>query len=86
MRRLHGDRFEVASAGTIATRVRPEAIEAMAETGIDISRHRSKTIDEILGPNHALRNYGLRSCPGRRRLFIGPFPILAMTTFGEFAI
>ena len=42
-----GDRFEVESAGTRATSVRPEAIAAMKEIGIDISGHRSKTVDEF---------------------------------------
>lgn len=44
-----GDRFDVYSAGTRATFVRPEAIAVMAELGIDLSAHRSKTIDEFLG-------------------------------------
>lgn len=48
MRDYCGDRFEIASAGTIATAVRPQAIEAMKEIGIDISHHRSKAIDEFL--------------------------------------
>jgi arsenate reductase len=38
-----GDRYEVASAGTEASFVRPLAIQAMAELGIDISGHSSKT-------------------------------------------
>lgn len=42
-----GDRFDVFSAGTRATTVRPEAITVMAELGIDISGHRSKTVDEF---------------------------------------
>src|SRR5205085_2296946 len=42
-----GDRFDVASAGTHATRVRPEAIAVMREIGIDISGHRSKAVDEF---------------------------------------
>ena len=42
-----GDRFDVASAGTRATTVRPEAIAVMREIGIDISGHRSKTVDEF---------------------------------------
>src|SRR5687768_13250708 len=42
-----GDRFEVRSAGTAPTRVRPEAVEVMKEVGIDISRHRSKSVDEF---------------------------------------
>jgi arsenate reductase (thioredoxin) len=44
-----GDRFEVHSAGVAPTQVKPEAIEAMDEIGIDISRHRSKSVDEFLG-------------------------------------
>jgi len=42
-----GDRFEVFSAGTKPSRVRPEAIAAMQELGIDISAHRSKSVDEF---------------------------------------
>ncbi|MBL8166688.1 MAG: arsenate reductase ArsC [Acidobacteria bacterium] len=44
-----GDRFEVHSAGVKPSRVRPEAIQAMAEIGIDISGHWSKSVDEFLG-------------------------------------
>ena len=44
-----GDRFEVVSAGTKPSRVRPEAIAAMRELGIDISSHRSKGVDEFTG-------------------------------------
>jgi arsenate reductase len=47
-REMAGDRFEVASAGTKPSRVRPEALTAMAEIGIDISGHRSKSVDEFL--------------------------------------
>jgi arsenate reductase len=49
-----GDRFEVASAGTQATRVRPEAIAVMHEIGIDISGHRSKSVDELAGDSFDL--------------------------------
>src|SRR5688572_31633040 len=49
LRHLAGDRFEVASAGVSPTRVRPEAIEAMREIGIDISTHRSKSVEELGG-------------------------------------
>ena len=48
LRDLAGDKFEVESAGTIASFVRPQAIAAMAEIGIDISAHRSKCLDEFL--------------------------------------
>ena len=44
-----GGRFEALSAGTEATRVRPEAMEVMREIGIDISGHESKTIDPFIG-------------------------------------
>lgn len=43
-----GDRFEVASAGVNPSHVRPEAIEVMREIGIDISGHRSKSVDEFV--------------------------------------
>src|SRR5215469_1189765 len=42
-----GDRFEVESAGTKPTNVRPEAIAVMKELGIDISHHRSKSVSEF---------------------------------------
>ena len=42
-----GDRFEVESAGTKPSRVRPEAIAVMKELGIDISGQRSKSVDEF---------------------------------------
>ncbi|MGH2509197.1 MAG: arsenate reductase ArsC [Ktedonobacteraceae bacterium] len=42
---LGGDRFEVLSAGTEATLVRPLAIQVMQEIGIDISGQFSKTLD-----------------------------------------
>ena len=48
LRSLGGDSFEVFSAGTEATTVRPLAIKAMAELGIDISQHQSKTLDLYL--------------------------------------
>ena len=49
LRHEAGDRFEVFSAGTKPTHVRPEAVAAMAEIGIDISTHRSKSVDEFVG-------------------------------------
>jgi len=47
MRHESGDRFEVASAGTHPTHLRPEAVAVMSELGIDISNHRSKPVDEF---------------------------------------
>jgi arsenate reductase (thioredoxin) len=45
LRSLGGPGVEVASAGTEATSVRPEAIAAMGELGIDISGQESKTLE-----------------------------------------
>ena len=44
-----GERFEVFSAGVSPSRVRPEAIEAMREVGVDISNQRSKSVEEFAG-------------------------------------
>jgi arsenate reductase len=49
LRERGGEAFEVASAGIDPSFVRPEAIEAMREIGIDISGHRSKSIDKFRG-------------------------------------
>jgi arsenate reductase (thioredoxin) len=49
LRHLAGDRFEVMSAGTEATSVRPEATRAMAELGVDISGQSSKALERYLG-------------------------------------
>ncbi|MGA2149110.1 MAG: arsenate reductase ArsC [Bryobacteraceae bacterium] len=44
-----GGGFEIFSAGTRPSAVRPEAIAVMKEIGIDISGHRSKSVDEFSG-------------------------------------
>ncbi len=49
MNHFHGDRYEAFSAGTEAILVKPLAIAAMKDIGVDISHHRSKTIDEFKG-------------------------------------
>lgn len=58
-----GDNFDVESAGTKASFVRPEAIAAMKELGIDISGHRSKNVDEFAGQNF---DYVLTVCDNAR--------------------
>lgn len=47
LRHYGGEGFAVESAGIEPSFVRPEAIEIMREIGIDISSHRSKSIDEF---------------------------------------
>ena len=49
LRALGGDRYEVASAGTEATRVHPLAARAMAEVSVDLGDHTSKTLDRFVG-------------------------------------
>ena len=49
LRNIASDRFDVESAGVAPSRVRPEAVEAMRDIGIDISSHRSKSVDEFAG-------------------------------------
>ena len=43
-----GDRFVALSAGTEPRGVHPEAVRAMAEVGIDLDDHRSKTVEQAL--------------------------------------
>lgn len=49
LRHIGGERFEVYSAGTEATRVRPEALQVMEESGMDISGQESETLERYLG-------------------------------------
>jgi thioredoxin type arsenate reductase len=63
LRHLGGDRVEVHSAGTVATRVHPLAIAAMADKGIDISGQRSKHMDELTGENF---DYVITVCDNAR--------------------
>jgi len=48
LRHMAGDRFEAMSAGTEATHVRPLAVQAMEEIGVDISGQESKTLARYL--------------------------------------
>jgi len=44
-----GDRVEVHSAGTRPSFVNPLAIRVMGEAGVDISSHRSRSVEEMKG-------------------------------------
>ena len=67
LRHDSGDRFEVESAGTKPSRVRLEAIQVMREIGIDISAHRSKSVDEFAGETFdyvlTVCDHAKESCP-----------------------
>lgn len=64
-RALLGDRVEAASAGSAPGRLNPYAVEVMAEIGIDISGHRSKSIDEfqLTGFDQVVTLCGEEHCP-----------------------
>jgi len=61
LRHLASDRFEVFSAGTKPSTVNPDAVKVMAEIGIDISSHRSKSVAEFKGQNF---DYAINVCDG----------------------
>jgi arsenate reductase len=58
-----GDRFEVFSAGTHPSHVRPEAVAVMREVHIDISGQHSKSVDEFTGQQF---HYVLSVCDNAR--------------------
>ena len=73
----------MASAGTRPGPVRPEAVAVMAEIGIDISGHRSKSVDEFVGQRFdvvlTVCDHAAESCPifpgdGRRLHHAFPDP------------
>jgi len=74
-----GDRLKAFSAGTEAAFVHPRAIAVMAEIGIDISRHRSKSLaefdDETFDYVITLCGSAKENCPlffgGVKRIHIG---------------
>jgi arsenate reductase len=67
LRALGGDKFEVVSAGTKPSAVRPEAIAVMSELGIDIASHRSKHVREFDGQHFdyviTVCDHANESCP-----------------------
>ncbi len=46
-RALKGDHVDVYSAGIETHGLNPDAVKVMAEAGVDISKHRSKHVDEL---------------------------------------
>lgn len=90
LRHEAGERFEVFSAGTEPSRVRPEAIAVMNEIAIDIARHRSKSVGEFAGQTF---DYVITVCdnareacpifPARTRMIHWPFEDPAATQGSE---
>ena len=74
-------KYEVFSAGTHPSSVHPIAIRLMEEIGIDISRHRSKSVEEFLGQKFDIvitvcdnAQAGCPAFPGGGRQIHWPFP------------
>jgi len=67
LRHMAGENFEVFSAGTKPVGLNPNAVAAMNEAGIDISNHRSKSVDEFAGQQFdyviTVCNNAKESCP-----------------------
>lgn len=63
LRAWSGDRYEAQSAGNEATEIRPLAIQAMAEIGVDISGQSSKAV-QIFDRQHF--DYAVTVCDDAR--------------------
>lgn len=63
LRARYGDRYEVHSAGTEQTHVRPLAIEVMQEWDVDLSGHHSKTLDAL---DDVAKDYVVTVCDNAR--------------------
>lgn len=62
---MAGSKFDVFSAGVNPTQVNHFAIDVMNEIGIDISKHRSKSIKEFLGQQF---DYVITVCDNARQV------------------
>jgi arsenate reductase (thioredoxin) len=78
------------SAGVRPSRVNPRAIQVMAELGIDISRHRSKSVDDLSGEQFDLVitvcDNAAKQCPmfpGQAKVLHVGFPDPATATGTE---
>jgi arsenate reductase len=75
-RALKGDEVESISAGLEPSGLNPIAVQVMAEAGVDISGHRSKHVDAIIGlPLDyvvTVCDNAYESCP----VFPGPIPVI----------
>jgi arsenate reductase len=76
LRHLAGGRFDVSSAGTKPVGLNPGAVEAMQESGVDISTHRSKHLNEFAGVRF---DYVITVCDRAREtcpIFLGARTVL----------
>lgn len=91
-RSLVREDVEVASAGTVATRVNPFALEVLRERGVDVAGLYSKTIEQVAGPFDyvvTLCDEADRACPNltaRRQRFHWSFSDPARVPGGDEAV
>ena len=79
MNALAGERYFAQSAGTEPSEVNPLAIEAMSEIGINIKKHKSKSVDEFIKQDFdyvvTVCDHANETCPfftgGRERIHKG---------------
>ncbi len=92
LKALKGDRYEAFSSGTEPRGVNPCAVRVMAEAGVDLSGHRSKSVDEFRDMAFdevvTVCDSARESCPvflggGRKRHQSFPDPSLLEGTEGE---
>ena len=69
LRNLDPEKFDVHSAGSMASGVNAYGVKVMAEIGIDISSHRSKAVDEYAGQRF---DYVMTVCDESQH---GPCPV-----------
>jgi len=66
-RALKGNEIEVYSAGVRTHGLNPQAVRVMAEVDVDISRHHSKTLEDLVGVafDHVVTvcDHAKESCP-----------------------
>jgi len=89
LRALYPERYEAYSAGTDPLEVNPHAVKVMEEIGIDISRHRAKSIqefrDELFDYVVTVCDQAKESCPffPGRKVIHKSFPVPSLRTGTE---
>ena|SRR5215472_10242795 len=78
LREVAGDRFEIVSAGSNATELETETVEAMGELGIDISAQESKSVVAFLSQKFT---YLISLCDARKNDLVPSFRV----RFGGFS-
>lgn len=93
LRAKYGDQYEVFSAGIRKSQVSTRAIAVMKEIGIDLSHHRSKTLEEFGGASFdiavTLCDNAHAVCPfvpGAKRTIYRPFADPHLTPGPEEAV